>query len=460
MKTDAEDVTPIVNAASFLQVTEVLKICSEVISTTINVNNAVEYHKFAFDRQLVLLLDFTRKYIGWNFARLLSAGKLNALNYTQFAEVIESSELSVDCEFEVFAAVSQWVACSLRERKHLMRELLERVRLPLLTPAQLNEVRRNSVVKSCQDCLSHVTNSAVDERENRYASHDHFDLLVFGGFQNFSTTSSVCKLKCPGFVETEDVCSVDEFTQFLCATTIGSDIYFFAGENYCAQFYLFSTETGNVKKLSALKNKKYPFSICSHMGKIYALGGVSDKKISSACHAYDPHTDKWKQIASMKSARRNVTSVVFGGKIHVIGGKGENGEVVNVVERYDSFKDCWSYGPSLNNATDCAAAVVVRSKLYVLGMHKRKGWSFEVYDESSNEFAHVSLEPREISFERLSDRVVAVGDKIVIVGGYYDTPCGLVHIYDTTTGLWSSRRHSMERYRCGFTVFKTLKNGL
>ena len=463
---ESEILTSIVNAASFLQIGSILKVCSELLCKEVNQSNAVEFHKFAFEKQLPHLLNYTRKYTEWHFTQLSSIGKLNKLSYMEFVGIIKSCELKVDREFEVFVAVSRWVSRNPRERGPLVKSLLQHVRLSLLSPAELNEVRNNAIVKSCKECLQYIDliKSTEGTHQNRYTSHKLFDLLVFGGKHNFSQTNSFCKLKSGDFVETEEFRPIVNLDKILCGTMIGTDIYFFGVEDSCNRFYVYSIETKKIKKLSTLKNKEFPsysifpFSICSYMGRVYVLGGVSNKESSSACDMYDPDTDKWKHIASMQTPRRDAACVVFDGRIHMLGGR-EGYEMLSSVECYDHLSDTWTYKPSMNIAKDFAAAVAIKDKLYVLGTHMQ--WSFEVYDKNSNEFTFVKEANRsETYFRELIGRVVAVGNKILVVGGYYETPCGLVHTYNVTTGMWSSSKHGMPRYRSGFGCLKMLKDGL
>jgi hypothetical protein len=88
-------------------------------------------------------------------------------------------------------------------------------------------------------------------------------------------------------------------------------------------------------------------------GKIYALGGQYGHDGASHdvddAHVYDPHTDSWREIASLRRPRSHFEPGTFiaGGKIVIVGGRSNWVEVLYDISAYDPVRDAWEELPGL-----------------------------------------------------------------------------------------------------------------
>ena len=94
-------------------------------------------------------------------------------------------------------------------------------------------------------------------------------------------------------------------------------------------------------------------------GKIYVTGGCDDDKnpMRAVC-VYDPQTDAWSQLASMRATRKEHTSTVVGGKLYVFGGRDARGDI-ETAEVYDPASDSWAQATSLTFSRFYHAAVAL-----------------------------------------------------------------------------------------------------
>ena len=86
--------------------------------------------------------------------------------------------------------------------------------------------------------------------------------------------------------------------------------------------------------------------------------------ISVALEASGQSQGKWVVRAPMTSSRTEVAVVEVGGKLYVIGGFGQGGDLV---EEYDPDKDSWRRRASLPRALHHVGAAAVAGKIYVIG---------------------------------------------------------------------------------------------
>jgi N-acetylneuraminic acid mutarotase len=113
-------------------------------------------------------------------------------------------------------------------------------------------------------------------------------------------------------------------------------------------------------------------------GKIYTVGGFSGRTpndtggrlhqgATTYAFEYDPKTDKWRTLPSLKGPRGSVGVVALDGKIHAVGGRNLEVKTVTTHEVYDPTTDKWSDAAPLPTARDHLAAVAADGLLHVIG---------------------------------------------------------------------------------------------
>jgi N-acetylneuraminic acid mutarotase len=112
-------------------------------------------------------------------------------------------------------------------------------------------------------------------------------------------------------------------------------------------------------------------------GKIYVIGGRVGAAFISAgssnidvVEEYDPATDSWGAArAKMPSARSAMASGVYGGRIYVAGGEGQNAQMMytfRALEAYDPAGNAWAILPSMPVARHGLAGAVLGNRLHMV----------------------------------------------------------------------------------------------
>ena len=105
-------------------------------------------------------------------------------------------------------------------------------------------------------------------------------------------------------------------------------------------------------------------------GKIYTVGGftgANHKGVDSAVFVYDSAHDSWQTLARLSSARGSVSAAAVAGKIHAVGGRRNETDVVATHEVYDPAAKTWSMAAPLPKARDHLALVAADGKLHAIG---------------------------------------------------------------------------------------------
>lgn len=185
-------------------------------------------------------------------------------------------------------------------------------------------------------------------------------------------------------------------------------------------------------------------------GKIYVIGGVS---CLSNCQqfynsvntleVYDPTNDIWTVLAPMNVRRAGSAVSALGGKIYVFGGFNRDTWSTNRnVEIYDIATNTWSFGAPMPTPRSWMKAAVVDGKIYVIG---GVGYGYrrdvEVYNPTTNSWEVRAPLPGR---ERYLHAVVAYKGKIYVIGGDswgrgYNEIWDDIWEYDPATNTWTEK---------------------
>ncbi len=133
-------------------------------------------------------------------------------------------------------------------------------------------------------------------------------------------------------------------------------------------------------------------------GKVYVIGGRVGAAFISAgssnvdvVEEYDPAADTWGSArAKMPSARSAMASGVYGGRIYVSGGEGQNAQMMytfRALEAYDPAANRWTLLPSMPVSRHGLAGAVVGNRLHMVsGDVQSAGTGIQVHTESHDAF--------------------------------------------------------------------------
>jgi N-acetylneuraminic acid mutarotase len=133
-------------------------------------------------------------------------------------------------------------------------------------------------------------------------------------------------------------------------------------------------------------------------GKIYVIGGrVGAAFVSGGSsnigvvEAYDPAADLWSQgLARMPSARSATAAGVYGGRIYVSGGEGQDYRMMftfRALEAYDPATNTWATLPSMPVSRHGLAGAVVGNRLHMVsGDVQSAGTGVHVHTDSHDAF--------------------------------------------------------------------------
>lgn len=198
---------------------------------------------------------------------------------------------------------------------------------------------------------------------------------------------------------------------------------------------------------TSMSNAQFGSASCVLNGKIHILGGtqeLGDLGLSTV-NEYNLSSDSWKSVTPLITNRLYLSACVVNDKIYAIGGtQGLFDTVLNNVEEYDPDTDSWINKTIMPTPRGTSVSGVIDSKIFVIsgrtGFKDSTGVTYpktnvvEMYDPVTDMWETKAPIPN----PRVHICGAVVAGKIYVFGG--NTSWGkIVEVYDPVSNSWSRK---------------------
>jgi N-acetylneuraminic acid mutarotase len=201
----------------------------------------------------------------------------------------------------------------------------------------------------------------------------------------------------------------------------------------------------------------------SHAGRMHVVGGYGEQRVDrNYHHIYDQASDRWIVAAALPRGANHVGVAVLDGRLYAIGGfTGQNHTPHDECFVFDAAGDRWQKIAPLPKACGAISCIGIAGKLHAIG--GAIGTSFPTRASVN---WHLAYDPKADKWEnrapfytaRDHTGVVATANRIHLIGGRVDTfftNSNLHHAYDPAADKWEFRAplptarsgHGMVLYR-------------
>ncbi|KAA8586673.1 hypothetical protein FQN60_016394 [Etheostoma spectabile] len=347
------NVQTLLPAACLLQLAEIQEACCEFLKRQLDPSNCLGIRAFADTHSCRELLRIADKFTQHNFQEVMESEEFMLLPANQLIDIISSDELNVRSEEQVFNAVMAWVKYSIQERRPQLPQVLQHVRLPLLSPKFLvGTVGSDPLIKSDEECsgLSSPCPSV-------------------GGWCSGDAISSVERYD-PQTNEWRMVASMSKRRCGVGVSVLDDLLYAVGGHD--GSSYLNSVERYD-PKTNQWSSDVAPTSTCRTSvgvavlgGYLYAVGGQDGVSCLNIVERYDPKENKWTRVASMSTRRLGVAVAVLGGFLYAVGGS-DGTSPLNTVERYNPQENRWHTVSPMGTRRKHLGCAVYQDMIYSVG---------------------------------------------------------------------------------------------
>ena len=420
---------------------------SECIEDQINVQSVSTFYQIAKVYNLTSLARLSLSYIERCFPMVVETKNFLELQFNLVANILASSELSVHSELEIFNAVNEWMRHNFDNRGKFAKDLLLKVRLPLLSDHVLKYlVNKSSSFLENNECVeilkavsydkeSFFRNKATKYYVNRYCNQKKFNILICGGRNvEHHTVNDVNQIDGSDFNNVKVFPSMAKERYDSEAVCLKGEVYIFGGfdnVDLITSIEKYSPSANTWNEIAYMFDNRQAFCACTFMENIYVIGGCyyADEEwtVTKSCLQFDTKDNNWKEVAAMNEAKDSVACAVFEGKIVVSGGCDNNNDKLNTVESYDVIADKWSSMPNMIGSKSLHSLVVVRNNLFVIGFGDD---TCEVLEKNNKKF--VALKSSLVEFVDLN-KTISIGNKILV----YRNNTATILSYDVDKNEWS-----------------------
>lgn len=155
-------------------------------------------------------------------------------------------------------------------------------------------------------------------------------------------------------------------------------------------------------------------------GELYVIGGQNTTgQPLGVVERYDPVTEAWETVESLREERHSAVASVLQGRIVLMGGTDDSGEATDDVEVYVPSEDDWESFDSMGEERNGVASAVLGGLVFALGGTSESGGfltTCEVYDpveEDWEPYAYWTLDPGRALFG-----AATVDDAVYMAGGF------------------------------------------
>lgn len=478
VEVNEDNVQQLLPASKMLQVEDIEVMCCDFLKRELDSSNSVGIYLFSDAHSCSPLSKSALDFIHRNFVDVSKQDEFLQLTKTVLLQLLESEELKIESEEQVFEAAMRWALHDISRGREALGNILERIRLPLISPKFLENYLITCESASIQRMLARLLEgyrnyqSLAREQQRvhtqpRRASRKCF--FVIGGYSRrvggrWSDTSSLYTVeKFDSFLQTCDSFTTAQLSfarSGHAVASIGGLIYAVGGENDSLIYdtvECYDPALNSWSLVAPLTAPRVACGVCVVEDFMFVIGGWVGSEIAENIERYDPDLDRWDIVGKVETKRFHLGVAEMDGLVYAAGGLSELGEELKVFECYNPVSDTWIRQPDMRHRRAYLGLAALGGSLYAVGgSNEPEGAlaSVERFDLDRNQWAEVV--PMEKPRAGLS--VAASSGLLYVFGGRttseeYSPPVTLtgVDMYDPKKKKW---RHVTDLCfsRCDFGI--------
>ncbi|XP_066253061.1 actin-binding protein IPP [Euwallacea similis] len=457
-----DNVEDLVIAADMFEIVEIITECTYFLIDQLHETNAIGIFLFARDHNILELKVSAIRFIEEHFPKVIKEDEIYDIDRETFTNFLSSEYLKIDSECEIFHAAMNWINHDIANRKQYVFDILQKVRLPLISFTFLERAINECPDTSLKVALKSVHNDMVSQKgalvplnvKPRKCAKK--DIYVIGGSKR--ELHSVWDRG----LEMHYV-SIEKFDTFTKKWTevpdmrvnrlvpgvasLNGHIYVVGGEegsNILSSCERYDPITKIWTDVASMLISRCEFGLCALDGYLYAMGGWVDTDISGSIERYNPRIDTWELVGNLSEPRFSMGLVSYEGLIYMVGGCSLNQRNMQDLMSYNPVTGEWQKLPSMTVARFQMGVAVLDDYLYVVGgTHRQQVLSsVERYSFKKNKWEIVP----NMKLERSGPAVSAIDGFLYVIGGaqihatpFYRAQCTIsaVECFDPYKNTWS-----------------------
>ncbi|XP_004536140.1 kelch-like protein 28 [Ceratitis capitata] len=434
-----DNAAKMLKAANILQLDDAAVDCVNFIFENITELSLGRVYVLERETQCERLRQKIREYEIQHFMEVKGSAEFLNFDYEKLKEIVESEDLNVTSEKDVFFAIKIWYEHDTVGRERHLPDLIGCLRLSqfdtnfILTNIQplagCESLALKTIVWVSQPLArTMVTLKFTEPRESLRTNLEEMTCLAVE-ISSGHTTS--CLLR---YNKTEDkwikYADLDTQGVYRFSVILNDDNLIFTGgqrNEETNEVRSWNLRTKTWKQLPAMTHSRMNHSAALLDGKMYAIGGFNGRTSLASVEVFSS-TGGWREVRNMNTPRLNAAVVTLNGNIFIMGGWNEV-QSINSVERYDPTTDNWTYCANMNGSCIFPGAAVHKGFIYVVGV---KG--AERYDPQRDVWTKISLPTNSEN-----PGCISLNNQLWAIGGWGYQQTDRSYVYDDESDRWMEK---------------------
>uniref|UniRef100_A0A8D0BC32 Kelch like family member 35 n=1 Tax=Salvator merianae TaxID=96440 RepID=A0A8D0BC32_SALMN len=360
-----DNVEGLLELSSFLQISRLRDACVAFLEGQLHPFNCLGIMKFADSFSISSLAEKSKRFVLEGFVEVSLQEEFLELGVKELAACLSSQWLVVPKEEAVFEAVMRWLHHDVPSRKGALKDLLEKVRLPLLDPVYfLEKVETDALIRESKECIPLLQDarkslilgtevSSQQSRPRRFMEIAEMIVVIGGCDKKGILKLPFVDLFHPESGQWKALSSVPGHTKLEFATcTLRNNVYISGGHINSREVWLLNSQLNTWLRVASMEKGRWRHKMAALQGKIYAVGGYDGFCRLASVECYDAFYNSWLTVSPLPEAVSSAAVAPCLGKLYVIGGAVDD---------------------SANSDKDNCGLTACDGKIYVLGGRDESG---------------------------------------------------------------------------------------
>ncbi|VDN53417.1 unnamed protein product [Dracunculus medinensis] len=447
-----ENVQQLLYSASILQMDTVCSACQRFLTQYLTTANCLSIRQFAEQHNCVGLLSSVDDFAMEHFPELRLLPDFLQIPLNHLMDLLQSPDLKVNNEQEVFESVIRWVQEDVINRKADLADLLIYVRLPQLPILYfLNNVAKHPLILvECTRCRDIVADAMGEMMRSQLIPASSLESVSTSSVSSFSPSLTTNSGFFPQGSVSKAVTSISTPSNNSRALTglwancrprkSAAGVVFCVGGRGTTGDPFRSVEAYDWRKsrwfsIGDMNIRRRHVGVVSAQGKLYAIGGHDGNNHLDSAECFDPATNMWHTVSPMETRRRGIAAGALEGAIYAVGGLDDTA-CFQTVERYDIELDKWSAVASMNVQRGGVGVAALGKYLFAVGGNDGTSSldSCERYDPLLNKWKLVA----NMQHRRAGAGVTVLDGCLYAIGGFDDNaPLPSCERYNPEDNMWT-----------------------
>ncbi|XP_060879023.1 ring canal kelch homolog isoform X2 [Metopolophium dirhodum] len=328
---NVQDLLPV---ADFLQLDCIKGACTKFLEKQLDPFNCIGFRSFSDFYNCLELFSTCDLYIRKKFIDVVKGEEFLSLTTEELIKIISDNVLKAS-EEKVYESVINWVKHRLNDRCDSLPELMEHVRLPLVSLKYISKnVANEPLFKNLPKSEDYLTEAFKFRKLKEQLTIP----------QTIRNTPRIKRQKVGG---------------------CGNDGYINSAE-------VIDMKNREHRMIANMSTKRSNLGVGVLNGLLYAVGGSNNDSMQlKSVECYDPSLDTWTPVAEMSTCRSDVSVGGMDDVLYAIGGK--NGDrCLSSVEAYEPSTGVWTSIANMHVARSGSSVFTLDGLLYVVGGYDGK----------------------------------------------------------------------------------------